>query len=48
MADLRFDGRVAVVEVFVPAEDLHAGVTRTWLVLTGLGFVHFGRRDVTS
>jgi signal transduction histidine kinase len=32
----RSDG-TAVVEVFVPAEQLRAGVTRTWLVLTGLG-----------
>jgi signal transduction histidine kinase len=37
----RSDGRVAVVEVFVPTADLHAGVTRTWLVLTGLGLVLF-------
>jgi signal transduction histidine kinase len=36
----RSDG-VAVVEVFVPADDLHAGVTRTWLVLSGLGIVLF-------
>jgi signal transduction histidine kinase len=29
----------AVIEVFVPAEQLRAGVTRTWLVLGGLGGV---------
>ena len=29
----------AVVEVFVPAEQLRAGVMRTWLVLVGLGAV---------
>jgi signal transduction histidine kinase len=29
----------AVVEVFVPAAQLRAGVTRTWLVLAGLGVV---------
>jgi signal transduction histidine kinase len=29
----------AVVEVFVPAAQLRAGVTRTWLVLAGLGAV---------
>ncbi len=34
----RADG-TAVIEVFVPAEQLHAGVTRTWLVLGGLGAV---------
>jgi signal transduction histidine kinase len=33
----RTDGGTAVVEVFVPAEQLRAGVTRTWLVLGGLG-----------
>jgi signal transduction histidine kinase len=33
----RADGGTAVVEVFVPAAELRAGVTRTWLVLTGLG-----------
>jgi signal transduction histidine kinase len=32
----RSDG-TAVVEVFVPAEQLRSGVTRTWLVLAGLG-----------
>jgi signal transduction histidine kinase len=37
----RSNGDLAVVEVFVPAEELHAGVTRTWLVLTGLGVVLF-------
>jgi len=37
----RSNGDLAVVEVLVPAEDLHAGVTRTWLVLTGLGVVLF-------
>jgi signal transduction histidine kinase len=36
----RSDG-IAVVEVFVSAADLHAGVTRTWLVLSGLGVVLF-------
>jgi signal transduction histidine kinase len=34
----RADG-TAVVEVFVPADQLRAGVTRTWLVLAGLGIV---------
>jgi len=34
----RADG-TAVIEVFVPAEQLRAGVTRTWLVLGGLGIV---------
>ncbi|MCW2533387.1 MAG: sensor histidine kinase [Blastococcus sp.] len=34
----RVDG-TAVIEVFVPAAQLHAGVTRTWLVLGGLGVV---------
>jgi signal transduction histidine kinase len=34
----RADG-VALVEVFVPAGTLRAGVTRTWLVLGGLGIV---------
>ncbi len=34
----RSDG-TAVVDVFVPAEQLRAGVTRTWLVLAGLGVV---------
>jgi signal transduction histidine kinase len=29
----------AVVEIFVPAEQLRAGVSRTWLVLGGLGVV---------
>ena len=32
----RSDG-TAVIEVFVPTEQLRAGVTRTWLVLAGLG-----------
>jgi signal transduction histidine kinase len=36
----RADG-TAVVEVFVPAAQLRAGVTRTWLVLCGLGLVLF-------
>jgi signal transduction histidine kinase len=36
----RTDG-TAVVEVFVPAAQLRAGVTRTWLVLGGLGLVLF-------
>ena len=35
----RADGGTALVEVFVPAEQLRAGVTRTWLVLGGLGVV---------
>jgi signal transduction histidine kinase len=35
----RADGGTAVVEVFVPADELRAGVTRTWLVLAGLGAV---------
>jgi signal transduction histidine kinase len=35
----RADGTTAVVEVFVPAAELRAGVTRTWLVLAGLGVV---------
>jgi signal transduction histidine kinase len=34
----RADG-VALAEVFVPTEMLRAGVTRTWLVLGGLGIV---------
>jgi signal transduction histidine kinase len=34
----RVDG-TAVIEVFVPTERLRAGVTRTWLVLGGLGVV---------
>ncbi|MGY1642403.1 HAMP domain-containing protein [Geodermatophilus sp. SYSU D00703] len=36
---VRRDDGTAVVEVFVPAAELHAGVTRTWLVLTALGVV---------
>ena len=32
----RSDG-TAVIEVFVPTEQLRSGVTRTWLVLAGLG-----------
>jgi signal transduction histidine kinase len=32
-------GGTALIEVFVPAEVLRAGVTRTWLVLGGLGVV---------
>jgi signal transduction histidine kinase len=35
----RADGGTAVIEVFVPAEQLRAGVTRTWAVLCGLGLV---------
>lgn len=35
----RADGETAVIEVFVPAEQLRAGVTRTWVVLSGLGLV---------
>jgi signal transduction histidine kinase len=35
----RQDGGTAVIEVFVPAAELRAGVTRTWLVLGGLGAV---------
>jgi signal transduction histidine kinase len=35
----RADGTTAVIEVFVPAEQLRAGVTRTWVVLGGLGVV---------
>jgi signal transduction histidine kinase len=34
----RSDG-TAVIDVFVPAAQLRAGVTRTWLVLAGLGVV---------
>jgi signal transduction histidine kinase len=34
----RADG-AAVIEVLVPADQLGAGVTRTWLVLSGLGIV---------
>jgi signal transduction histidine kinase len=34
----RADG-TAVIEVFVPAGQLHAGVSRTWAVLGGLGVV---------
>lgn len=33
------EGRTALIEVFVPAEVLRAGVARTWLVLGGLGVV---------
>jgi signal transduction histidine kinase len=33
------EGGPALIEVFVPAEVLRAGVTRTWLVLGGLGVV---------
>ncbi len=33
------EGGTALIEVFVPAEQLNAGVTRTWLVLGGLGLV---------
>jgi len=33
------DGGTAVIDVFVPAEQLRAGVRRTWLVLAGLGLV---------
>jgi len=36
----RVDG-VAVVEVLVPAEQVSAGVTRTWLILAGLGLLLF-------
>jgi signal transduction histidine kinase len=35
----RSDGSTAVIEVFVPEALLGAGVTRTWLVLAGLGVV---------
>jgi signal transduction histidine kinase len=35
----RADGGTALVQVFVPEETLRAGVTRTWLVLAGLGIV---------
>ncbi|WP_448627354.1 HAMP domain-containing protein [Geodermatophilus sp. URMC 64] len=35
------DDGTAVVEVFVPADALRAGVTRTWLVLAGLGVLLF-------
>jgi signal transduction histidine kinase len=35
----RADGSTALVQVFVPAGTLRAGVTRTWLVLGGLGVV---------
>ncbi|MGK5112165.1 MULTISPECIES: sensor histidine kinase [unclassified Geodermatophilus] len=35
----RPDGGTAVIEVFVPEAQLRAGVTRTWLVLAGLGLV---------
>jgi signal transduction histidine kinase len=38
----RADGGTAVVEVFVPAAELRTGVTRTWLVLAGLGAVLLG------
>jgi signal transduction histidine kinase len=33
------EGGPALIEVFVPAEQLEAGVARTWLVLGGLGVV---------
>ncbi|MFL6093913.1 MAG: HAMP domain-containing protein [Blastococcus sp.] len=36
----RGDG-TAVIEVFVPAEQVSAGVTRTWLILAGLGLLLF-------
>jgi signal transduction histidine kinase len=36
---VRRDEGTAVIEVFVPAEQLRAGVTRTWAVLGGLGLV---------
>jgi signal transduction histidine kinase len=32
-------GNAAVIQVFVPESQLHRGVTRTWLVLLGLGLV---------
>ena len=32
-------GGTAVIEIFVPAEQLRAGVVRTWAVLAGLGVV---------
>ncbi len=35
----RADGGTALVQVFVPAGTLRTGVTRTWLVLGGLGVV---------
>jgi signal transduction histidine kinase len=35
----RTDGTTAVIDVFVPADVLRAGVVRTWLVLAGLGIV---------
>jgi len=35
----RADGGTALVQVFVPEETIRAGVTRTWLVLAGLGAV---------
>jgi signal transduction histidine kinase len=35
----RAEGGTAFIEVFVPADQLRAGVTRTWLVLGGLGLV---------
>jgi signal transduction histidine kinase len=34
---VRRGDQTAVIEVFVPREQLRAGVTRTWLVLAGLG-----------
>jgi signal transduction histidine kinase len=33
------DGGTAVIEVFIPSAQLRQGVTRTWLVLGGLGVV---------
>jgi signal transduction histidine kinase len=36
---VRLADGTAVIEVFVPADQLRAGVTRTWLVLGGLGVV---------
>ncbi|MCW2699157.1 MAG: sensor histidine kinase [Blastococcus sp.] len=33
------EGGTAVIEVFVPAAQLREGVTRTWLVLAGLGLI---------
>lgn len=33
------DGDTAVVRVFVPSDELHQGVDRSWLILAGLGAV---------
>ena len=39
---VRRGDQTAVIEVFVPRDQLRAGVARTWLVLTGLGVLLLG------